>query len=84
MTFNKTIMYGQEVYLSGKYKVVKYGKWTAFFKPDGWTAFGNACAKTPSGETAHFKTLRKAMSICKEHAKKFKEDLGQFNSLIVR
>lgn len=85
MKFSKTTMHGKECYISesGRYKVVKYYKWTAFFKPDKWTAFGNACALNKWGKTAHFKTKAKAMSICRKHAKKFKDNLNQSNSLIV-
>lgn len=54
-------------------KVVKYGeKWFAFFRPDGWSNFGNSCEIEPyNGKSKSYKEVRQAMIVALNHFKKY-------------
>lgn len=84
MKFVKTEMDLIECYISGIYKVVNYGgKWMAFFKPSGWPSWGNACAKTPAGNTMGFNTIKQAQRACDTHLKSFGDNPSQFKSIVI-
>lgn len=85
MEFEKTIMQHQECFISGIYKIVKYGKWRAYFKPYGWKSWGNTCECTSENrhESKAYKSVKEAIAGCKRHAKKFGENPGEFDTIFV-
>lgn len=65
----------------GRYKVVKYGKWCAFFKPKGWIAFGNSCRLQPNGKSCRYDKLKDAIADAEEHYAKFGDERPFFDRL---
>lgn len=59
--------------LGDHYKCVKCGdKWHAYFKPKGWTSFGNNVSKASC-----FNTVWGAREACEKHFKAFGIDVNE-------
>lgn len=72
MKFEKRTIDHMECFVSGIYKCIQYGKkWYAYFKPEGWKNWGNACEYTSYEKSREYKTLKQAQKACERHLKRF-------------
>lgn len=80
MEFLKTKSNHNECYISGRYKIVNYSGWRAYFKPHDWAMWGQACEKKHT-ESRKYKTVKAAEAGCRRHLKAFGEKPGMQDTL---
>lgn len=80
LKFEKTEMNCIPCYISGAYKVVKYGEfYFAYFKPSSWNNWGNSCEKNRFNKSMTYKTIKLAKKACQRHHNKFGEYLNPYD-----